>query len=73
MDFGVDIIKLFILNMTPSDKMNQFLYELAEKEEILNMNQFLRRKVFIELLKEGGIFDILSNLYQNILLEVTKK
>lgn len=71
MDFGIDIIGLFILGETQNDRINQFLYELAEKKEKLNMNQFLRKKRFIDVLKESGIVDILNQLYQDILSKVS--
>ncbi len=35
------------------------------------MNQFLRKKRFIDVLKESGIVDILNQLYQDILSKVS--
>lgn len=73
MDFDIDIIDFFIIDVTPSEETEQFFYELAEKKEELDVNKFLRKKSFLNLLQDAGIIGILNDLYQDILLKVSEE
>lgn len=70
-DFSIDIIHLFSFGATECDELNEFLNELIENGEELEINKNLRKQSFIHLLKESGIITILNELYQNLLMKLS--
>lgn len=70
-DFNLDVISLFSYEATECDELNEFLSELIETNEELDINKNLKKNSFLHLLKESGIVSTLNELYQNILLKTS--
>ena len=67
LNFNSELLNLFTLDFTQNQKMQEFLELFINTEEELNINKYLRRKKFINLLEDCGIIEQLNNLYKSII------
>ena len=72
LDFDIDMIDFFSVDFTENDELNNFLLEFAKNNIEFQVNKYLRKLRFINLLKESGIMDILNKLYHDIIDRISE-
>lgn len=71
-DFDFAVVDLLLVDLSPSDQINEYLCSLKDNYEDLYVNKKLRNESFIKIFKTSGLVEILNEKYREILNEIEK-